>query len=273
MMRLFENIAVLPLRRALVVAMLTVLCTGSAFAQIDLRFSPQDSLITTDTDDMRVSVFLDDAVWIRTVELTVTYDTTVVSTVSAGQGDLFSNSSFFIWEGFEEDTPGQWHGFAIVMGATDSLSGPGELFHWNLDAIDAGSTAITAIEAKLYDPSANLIADVNLAAASLTVILGVNAVEDIPRPQTALTLSPNPFNPRTRVAFELPRESQVELTVYDARGRLVTNLFQGLVPAGPMSVAWDGRDSRGGIQPGGVYLFRLVAPGMEPALTKGVLLK
>lgn len=32
---------------------------------------------------------------------------------------------------------------------------------------------------------------------------------------------PNPFNPRTRIRFEVPKESQVSIRLYDVSGRLV----------------------------------------------------
>jgi flagellar hook assembly protein FlgD len=49
----------------------------------------------------------------------------------------------------------------------------------------------------------------------------------------------------------------VRFKVFDAGGRIVQSLFDGVVPAGSFVVPWDGRDSRGRSVPVGVYLYRL----------------
>ncbi len=83
---------------------------------------------------------------------------------------------------------------------------------------------------------------------------------DLPAPPQILRLSPvtpNPFNPRTTVVFELPRPQRADLSVYDAAGRLVRRLAAGDLPAGSHTAAWDGRDDRGGDAPSGAYFLRL----------------
>lgn len=50
----------------------------------------------------------------------------------------------------------------------------------------------------------------------------------VPAPQTvALTVSPNPFNPMTRIFYDVPVAGPVDLRVYDVRGRLVETLIDG----------------------------------------------
>lgn len=84
--------------------------------------------------------------------------------------------------------------------------------------------------------------------------------------------SPNPFNPRTTIAFELPQSADIELSVYSAAGRLVATLVDGLVAAGPHTVVWQGLDDAGRRVASGVYFFRLTR-GDESVSRKGVLLK
>jgi hypothetical protein len=69
---------------------------------------------------------------------------------------------------------------------------------------------------------------------------------------------PNPFNPRTTLSFEIPSAGQVQLDIFDARGRLVTRLCNEALAAGRHQRVWDGRDSRGGSVSSGVYFSRLV---------------
>lgn len=83
---------------------------------------------------------------------------------------------------------------------------------------------------------------------------------------------PNPFNPSTTVRFELARAGHARLRVYDLSGRLVRELVDAALAAGPQAVAWDGRDGDGQPVPSGVYLLRLSADGGEQSL-KAALVK
>ena len=68
---------------------------------------------------------------------------------------------------------------------------------------------------------------------------------------------PNPFNPRTTIAFSLPDRSRITLRVYDLRGALVATLVDREMPAGGHTAVWDGRDARGAGMASGVYLARI----------------
>ncbi len=69
---------------------------------------------------------------------------------------------------------------------------------------------------------------------------------------------PNPFNPRTEIAFSLERRGFVELKVYDLRGRAVATLVAGDLDAGAHTTLFDGRGLASG-----VYFCRLRAGGQE----------
>ncbi len=76
----------------------------------------------------------------------------------------------------------------------------------------------------------------------------------------ALRLSqnyPNPFGTATRIAYTLKEAGQASVTVYDALGREVRTLTQGMQAAGSHEVAWDGRNAAGAEAAGGLYLYRL----------------
>jgi hypothetical protein len=68
---------------------------------------------------------------------------------------------------------------------------------------------------------------------------------------------PNPFNPRTTIPFVLARMGEATVTVYDAAGRLVTELISGTFAAGAHEAVWNGCDDRGAAVPSGVYFARL----------------
>ena len=75
-----------------------------------------------------------------------------------------------------------------------------------------------------------------------------------------LAATPNPFNPRTVIGFDLPRGGPASLRIYDLAGRVVRELLAGEdLVAGRHEYRWDGRDGSGAGVPSGVYLVRLVA--------------
>lgn len=66
---------------------------------------------------------------------------------------------------------------------------------------------------------------------------------------------PNPFNPRTVIAFELVHDQFVEITVYDVAGHLVRTLVRESRPAGLQQVEWDGLDEKGVSVASGLYHY------------------
>ncbi len=75
------------------------------------------------------------------------------------------------------------------------------------------------------------------------------------------SIFPNPFNPQTRVVFDVARPGWVNVAVYDAGGRLVRTLCAESLPAGSYTRVWDGRDERGRAAASGVYYARLSVDG------------
>ena len=78
-------------------------------------------------------------------------------------------------------------------------------------------------------------------------------------PKPVVACAPNPFNPRTRIIFELPRDSQVAVAVYDLKGRLVRSLVDDWLAAGRHELDWVGCDGKGRSLGSGTYLYRLRA--------------
>lgn len=72
-----------------------------------------------------------------------------------------------------------------------------------------------------------------------------------------LSVSPNPFNPSLQVACSLAEPREMRVGVFDLRGRLVADLWRGVLPAGTRVLRWDGRDPDGRAAPSGTYLVRM----------------
>ncbi len=83
-------------------------------------------------------------------------------------------------------------------------------------------------------------------------------------PQSARTVLrpayPNPFNPRTTLAFDLARSGRVSLKIYAVDGSYVATVHDGTLGAGVHTYEWAGLDHRGRPVASGVYLAELRAP-------------
>jgi len=71
--------------------------------------------------------------------------------------------------------------------------------------------------------------------------------------------SPNPFNPQTKISFEMAADAHASLRIFDAVGHLVKTLVNEQRSAGMHSVNWNGRDEAGRTAAAGVYLYRFEA--------------
>ncbi len=72
---------------------------------------------------------------------------------------------------------------------------------------------------------------------------------------------PNPFNPITRILFDLPVRDEVKLEIYDVTGRLVRTLQHGALSAGRHDFVWNGDDQSGRSVASGVYFYKLSTSG------------
>jgi len=83
---------------------------------------------------------------------------------------------------------------------------------------------------------------------------------------------PNPFNPSTTIAFDLPDARQVRLGVYAVDGSLVRTLVDGEMPPGSHAIVWDGLDAARQRVATGTYFYRLEA-GRDIEIRKMTLMK
>ena len=83
---------------------------------------------------------------------------------------------------------------------------------------------------------------------------------------------PNPFNPETRLPFELAQPGQVRIHIYDLAGHLVRLLTDEHFEAGRFEVIWNGRDDAGRALPSNVYYAKLEADSVV-VMQKMTLLK
>tara|TARA_B100000700_G_scaffold328572_1_gene446834 strand:- start:786 stop:2912 length:2127 start_codon:yes stop_codon:yes gene_type:complete len=71
--------------------------------------------------------------------------------------------------------------------------------------------------------------------------------------------SPNPFNPSTRISYDLKEQVEVTLIVYDLLGNKIKTLVNQSQDTGNNIAVWDGTDDFGRTVSAGVYLYRITA--------------
>ena len=259
------------MRSRLIVILIQLAAAAPALAAPVLRWSPAGPPVALG-QAVTLSVMLDEAVTVRTIELFIDYDPTTVVSVSGAPGQLFQGYNVF--QGFAEtapQAPGQWHGYCVILGAADWTTGPGELFRWTVRGRADGGCPVTTAEVTLLPPGGGNYVGTTLPATTLYVgdVVAGTAV-DAAAP-LAITVAPNPFNPRTRVWFTLGGVPGGRLEVLDARGGRVATLWSG---AGvPDWVAWDGRDQAGRAVASGVYTFLLVGADGRATTSRGTLVR
>ena len=83
---------------------------------------------------------------------------------------------------------------------------------------------------------------------------------------------PNPFNPVTSFRYDLPKDSFVNITIYDMLGNVVRNLINKKEISGYKSSQWDATNNAGQPVSAGLYLYTIQA-GDYIQTKKMVLLK
>ena len=122
----------------------------------------------------------------------------------------------------------------------------------------------------------------HLDLTDITSQRGIRFLEQLlatlmPKDTTLLPNYPNPFNPETWIPYQLAKDADVQLLIYDARGVIVRHLALGYQSAGyytstSRAAYWDGRNGLGERVASGVYFYQLLASEAS-ALRKMVILK
>ena len=79
---------------------------------------------------------------------------------------------------------------------------------------------------------------------------------------------PNPFNPTTDINYVVNSNSDVEISIFNAKGEFVQNLVNGTVNAGSHTISFDGSKLNSG-----VYYSKLTVDGAVSSVSKMVLVK
>jgi hypothetical protein len=107
---------------------------------------------------------------------------------------------------------------------------------------------------------------------ALQGIVSVNDEAEFPKAFSLKDNYPNPFNPITNIHYELHKNTEVNITIYDLLGREVKQLVNGKQMSGKHKVTWNGKNDFDQPVAAGVY-FYIVEAGDFVQTRKMVLLK
>lgn len=86
-----------------------------------------------------------------------------------------------------------------------------------------------------------------------------STVPPIPAANGLAPAYPNPFSQTAWIGYSLAAKTQVEISVFNARGQRVRHLASLEANGGQHQLTWDGRDDQGRTCDNGLYLIRLTA--------------
>jgi len=93
-----------------------------------------------------------------------------------------------------------------------------------------------------------------LSISEVSTAIAVNG-NNIPDKFSLSQNFPNPFNPFTKIIYSLPKNTYVNITIFNSLGREITALVNGYQKAGTYSV-----DVNAGELPSGIYFYRIKTP-------------
>lgn len=259
-------------RWLLIVILLGVIALPAAANPV-LRWTPADTIIDP-TSQVTLSIMLDEALPVRTVELYIGYDSDIISTVDGGPGELFTpfqGSWFSSFSEVDPENPGMWYGYCVILGANDWAEGPGELFSWTVQGDTEGISGLTSISVVLLPPGGGEYDEVQLPTTEV-IVLDTSAVPTFVTGGPVMNLYPNPFNPRVQIDFSIGEHQRGLLEVFDLRGRRVATLWQGVARKNEQTT-WEGRDFQGRALPSGTYTFSLQRGDGSRVTTRGTLIR
>jgi len=101
--------------------------------------------------------------------------------------------------------------------------------------------------------------DLVIGARSLETTAAGSETTALPLSHRLFSNYPNPFNPETKISFEVAgvQSAEAEVSVYNVRGQKIRTLLEARVEPGMHAVGWDGRDDHGAVLSSGLYFYRL----------------
>ena len=81
-----------------------------------------------------------------------------------------------------------------------------------------------------------------------------SSTDNFPKKLDIRHAHPNPFNNSVSISFEIPNSKNVNLSIFDMKGRKVRQMSLGKLKNGFHNVVWDGKNNLGNELSSGIYM-------------------
>jgi hypothetical protein len=73
---------------------------------------------------------------------------------------------------------------------------------------------------------------------------------------------PNPFNSKIKIAFDLPEQEQIQISIFDLMGKKIFSEMKEF-QSGENSIIWDGTNCSGQTMGAGIYIIRIISKNLS----------
>ena len=165
---------------------------------------------------------------------------------------------------------GSWVGINPVTGAIIDSMGIGQTVTADDDASALAATGVTCnprgmgrtpdgMTLYLADYSTNVIQVWTNADPTTVSIEEESSAPIIAKGYALHQAYPNPFNPSTKIQYEVGSIGNVKIEIYNLKGELVNTLVDGWHNLGSHEISWNGKDYRDMQVASGTYIYRLTS--------------
>ena len=198
---------------------------------------------------LRIPVVIEEATAIEGIDISIAFDKEVLSLtgLTLNNGILAEND--YAVESNLKD------GKIVIYAQKELVSGAGVFAFMDFDVIGEVGTSseiyLTRFDVNETEASGgfNVLDSEN---ETVTRRLQVNVGQTLLEKIVLYSNNPNPFSTRTLIQYDLPKDTHVNIQIYNVKGQLVEELVNGVESAGRKQIEWETKDSSSGI-----YFYRL----------------
>jgi hypothetical protein len=138
----------------------------------------------------------------------------------------------------------------------------------NKAAICVGDTLLFSLADKdgrdACEPQPYIVTEKDVSRRYAVCEISLNSM--IPTASRLYQNFPNPFNPSTRIRFQVAKAGPVKIKVYNVAGQLVRTLVNDTRQPGYYEITWKGTNNNGNTIASGVYFCRMETPGYSRSM-------
>ena len=209
------------------------------------------SAVSQNNGQLAIPVLLETSDLIAGAQATFTFDPSILT---VGTPELVGNASNLLIN--SSVSGGTLRVVAVSLAKDQGLStGTTPILLIPVTLRDDDEAALTLTELTLVNRQAQVV-PVTMGTSTVAVTKD-GAV--VPTTFALHANRPNPFNPSTTIAYDVPQQAHITLTVYNLLGQEVIRLVDQMQSPGRYTVTWHGTNAQGQVVATGVYMYRLTS--------------